>query len=559
MPKPPKVIRRRALRVEQCKGHPLYLFCLTGDEILNLADISRISRDDAGTLLGYQRAEVKRHVQDIVDYLNSDQVLFPNSIILAVSSRIRFISSRGPKVRDGLVVAGTLEIPVPRDKDRKPAWIVDGQQRVLAISKSKRRDLPVPVNAFVADDIEIQRDQFLRVNNTRPLPRGLITELLPEVSTPLPANLEAKKIPSAICELLNSNERSPFYQLIRRASLSSESKKNAMISDTSIITIVQESISSPSGCLFPYRNLATGETDFDGIWKILVAYWTAVKATFPDAWGKPPSKSRLMHGAGLRSMGRLMDRVMSSVDPHSPHALAHVKHELQTIAPVCHWTSGRWSELGDLQWNEIQNVPSSHPNALKLSHPGVRAKQRDDAMKFFFPDSQDFVDDTFDFELETRSEVRVRQRDDHYAHEIFSTPPYNGILVSKAVVDGIGGGSGKYSAAQRQRFLRVGVREYFRLLNKPLATMGDCGAFTYVKEARPPYSPAQVADFYEDCGFDYGLSVDHVILSYRADLDDQLTGIDAVPEAWRSRQNITLELPKNFSITARANSSDLLR
>ena len=357
MPRLPRIIRRRALRVEQCKGHPLYLFCLTGDEILSLADISRVSRDDAGTLIGYQRAEVKRHVQDIVDYLNSDQVLFPNSIILAVSSRVKFIAGRGPRIGDGLVVSGTLEIPVPRDKERKPAWIVDGQQRALAISKSKRRNLPVPVNAFVADDIEIQRDQFLRVNNTRPLPRGLITELLPEVSTPLPANLEAKKIPSAICELLNSNEHSPFYQLIRRASLSNESKKNAIVSDTSIITIVQESISSPSGCLFPYRNLATGETDFDGIWKILVAYWTAVKATFPEAWGKPPSKSRLMHGAGLRAMGRLMDRVMSSLDPRSPHVLAHVKHELQVIAPVCRWTTGRWSELDDLQWNELQNVP----------------------------------------------------------------------------------------------------------------------------------------------------------------------------------------------------------
>ena len=357
MPRLPRFIRRRALRVEQCKGHPLYLFCLTGDEMLSLADISRVSRDDAGTLIGYQRAEVKRHVQDIVDYLNSDQVLFPNSIILAVSSRIKFVAGRGPRIGDGLVVSGTLEIPVPRDKERKPAWIVDGQQRVLAISKSKRRNLPVPVNAFVADDIEIQRDQFLRVNNTRPLPRGLITELLPEVSTTLPANLEAKKIPSAVCELLNSNENSPFYQLIRRASLSSESKKNAIISDTSIITIIQESLSTPSGCLFPYRNLATGETDFDGIWKILIAYWTAVKFTFPEAWGKQPAKSRLMHGAGLRAMGRLMDRVMASVDPQSPHALAHVKHELQVIAPVCRWTSGRWSELGDLQCNELQNVP----------------------------------------------------------------------------------------------------------------------------------------------------------------------------------------------------------
>jgi DGQHR domain-containing protein len=345
------------LRIEQCKGHPLYLLCLTGSEILDIADISRVSRDEAGKLIGYQRAEVKRHVLEIVDYLNSERVLFPNSLILALSSRARFIPSRGPYLRDGLAVAGTLEIPLPRNGQQRPAWIVDGQQRALAISKSRRRDLPVPVNAFVADDIEMQRDQFLRVNNTRPLPRGLITELLPEVSTPLPSDLEARKIPSAVCDLLNSAESSPFHQLIRRASSPVENRKRAVISDASVVKFIQESIASPSGCLFPYRNMATGETDFDGIWKILVAYWTAVKQTFPDAWGKPPNRSRLMHGAGLRSMGRLMDRVMSSIDPRSSHALAQAKRELEVVAPVCRWTSGRWEELGGLPWDEVQNVP----------------------------------------------------------------------------------------------------------------------------------------------------------------------------------------------------------
>ena len=64
-------LRRRALRIEQCKGHPLYLLCLTGEEVLDVADISRVSRDEAGKLIGYQRAEVKRHVQGIVEYLNS--------------------------------------------------------------------------------------------------------------------------------------------------------------------------------------------------------------------------------------------------------------------------------------------------------------------------------------------------------------------------------------------------------------------------------------------------------------------------------------------------------
>lgn len=351
------VIRRRALRIQQCKGHPLYLLALTGDELLLVAEISRVSRDEAGKLIGYQRAEVKRHVQEIVDYLNTDNVLFPNSLIIALSSRARFVSSRGPNIGDGLATAGVLEIPIPRNGAPKPAWIVDGQQRALAISKSKRRSLPVAINAFIADDVELQRDQFLRVNNTKPLPRGLITELLPEVSTPLPVNLEARKIPSAICDLLNTNEASPFFRLIRRASSTSDDRKKAVISDTSIIKFIQESVSSPSGCLFPYRNIASGETDFDGIWRIVTIYWTAVKQVFPEAWAKPASKSRLMHGAGLRAMGRLMDRVMATVDPNSHQALNAVRTELEVIAPLCRWTSGRWEELGDLHWDELQNVP----------------------------------------------------------------------------------------------------------------------------------------------------------------------------------------------------------
>jgi hypothetical protein len=167
-------------------------------------------------------------------------------------------------------------------------------------------------------------------------------------------------------------------------------------------------------------------------------------------------------------------------------------------------------------------------------------------MKFFFPDSQDFVDESFDFVTESRSEVRVRQRDDRYPHEIFETPPYDGILVSKAVVDGLGGGTGKYSASQRQRFLRVGVREYFRLTDPSLSSMGDCGAFTYVREEKPPYTAEEVADFYTECGFDYGISVDHVILGYRAECDRHFPGINLVPPEWQKRQEITFELAEQF-------------
>lgn len=357
-PRRQRMLRRRALRLEQDREHPLYQFSLTGAELLAVADVSRISRDEAGKLIGYQRPEVKRHVQDIVDYLDGERVVFANSIILALSSRVRFVRSRGPEVSDGMSAAGILEIPVPAPGQPRPAWVVDGQQRLLALSKSRRKDsFRVPINAFVADEVELQRDQFLRVNNTRPLPRGLITELLPEVSTNLPARLAARRIPAAVCDWLDRSPDSPFFGLLRRASAGRERKDAGVIADTSVIKMVEESLSSTSGCLFPYRNIATGETDGDGICAVLVAYWTAVKRVFPDAWGKPPHQSRLMHGVGIRAMGRLMDRVMAGVNGRDPRAADLAERELRRVASTCRWTGGVWEELNDLPWNELQNVP----------------------------------------------------------------------------------------------------------------------------------------------------------------------------------------------------------
>ncbi len=357
MPQKNKVLKKRALRINQNDGNPLYVFSLTGTELLEIGDISRISRDEGGKLLGYQRVEVRRHIQEITEYLNSDTVVFPNSIILALQSTVRFVRSRGPETDDGCAVAGTLEIPIPPRGKPRPAWIVDGQQRAVALSRSKRADLAVPVNAFVADDIELQRDQFLRVNNSKPLPRGLITELLPEVSTNLPPRLAARRIPSAICDWLNQDAKSPFHKLIKRPSLSKADQKKAVITDTSLIKALEESLGTPNGCLYPYRNVTTGETDFEEITQLLITYWTAVKETFPQAWGKKPDKSRLMHGAGLRSMGRLMDKIMPSVRGTGPKAVRAAKKELSLIKPICHWTAGEWNTMGGLKWNEVQNVP----------------------------------------------------------------------------------------------------------------------------------------------------------------------------------------------------------
>ena len=355
-------ITRRALRFRQSPDCLLYVFSLTASQILQIADISRVSRDQSGDLIGYQRPEVRQHIQEIITYLDGEEVIFPNPIIIALPSTVKFTNGRGIGVPCDHSDQGRIHIPLPADGAPKVGWIVDGQQRALALARAKCQDLAVPVNAFVTDSVDIQRDQFLRINNTRPLPRGLVTELLPTISSPLPPRLALRKTPSALCDLLNSDEQSPFYGLIKRSSTSVEARRQTTITDTSIVNMLNDSLTQPSGCLFPFRNMTTGETDFAGIWLLLLTYWSAVRETFPDAWGKPPAQSRLMHGAGLRAMGRLMDRIMATVDVRQKSAVDQVLKDLALIAPHCHWTSGTWDEM-DMRWNDVQNV-GRHTNQL---------------------------------------------------------------------------------------------------------------------------------------------------------------------------------------------------
>lgn len=173
-------------------------------------------------------------------------------------------------------------------------------------------------------------------------------------------------------------------------------------------------------------------------------------------------------------------------------------------------------------------------------------------MKFLFADNQDFVDPGYDFLNETYSPHRMVQRDDQYPHEFFETPPYDGLLVSRAIV-GDERWSGKYTTAQSMRFRRAGAKAFLRY-NPPKCTgmvMGDCGAFSYVREEHPPYCVEEMVDYYLQCGFTHAVSIDHVILSYEESLDLRP---DAVPDEWQRRYDITLKLAEEFLTYCSKNS-----
>lgn len=165
-------------------------------------------------------------------------------------------------------------------------------------------------------------------------------------------------------------------------------------------------------------------------------------------------------------------------------------------------------------------------------------------MKFIFADSLDYVDPAFDFVADRSPAERQPYWDDAYPHEILGYAPYDGVLVSRGIV-GDHRVKGKYTASQARRFELVGVRKFMRLDTPQFAHLdifGDCGAFTYVQEDHPPYTPAEMAGFYDECGFTHGCSVDHIIF----DFDPTLTGMEGGTQDARARFDITLENADGF-------------
>lgn len=325
---------------------------LAGRDLLKVADISRLNRQDQ-ELKGFQRGEIKKHIDEIVEYLNSGPSFFPNAIILAISDEVRFKESRGPVPAGASAetTAGVLSLPL-REAGARVAWIVDGQQRASALSKTSNGDIAVPVVAFVSHDLAVHRQQFILVNKARPLPSSLIDELLPEVPLDLPRSLSARKLPSVICNALNASNDSPFKGLIKRESDPAGSR--AYISDTGVMKMISESLKSPSGLLAQFKK-PDGHTDATGMVDALCAFWNQVRQTFPEEWSKAPAKSRLTHTAGIIAMGALMDQISVRAEAQRDPQ-REVAESLARLAPHCCWTSGTWEGLG-ADWQEIQNTP----------------------------------------------------------------------------------------------------------------------------------------------------------------------------------------------------------
>ncbi|WP_456342438.1 tRNA-guanine transglycosylase DpdA [Thermovibrio sp.] len=126
-------------------------------------------------------------------------------------------------------------------------------------------------------------------------------------------------------------------------------------------------------------------------------------------------------------------------------------------------------------------------------------------MKYFMPYWEDWVHRDFDPIKDTYGSGGFKNA--LFAHEIFTPPPYDGILVSLGVFE------------LKLRLIRVNgrptirgyknIKEYLKLPSS-FPVLGDCGAFTYVSSKEPQMEVPHAVELYSKLGFDYGISVDHI-------------------------------------------------
>lgn len=318
----------------QARNAKVAFFVSTADDIAKIAKIDRLARDEEGVPSGFQRPQIAGHIREIGDYLAKPEAILANPIVLG------FVGGASIKKSANGLHELTIDI-----SNGAPGWVVDGQQRFSALKEIGRKDFQVPVSAFICETEEELRRQFILINNTKPLPKGLIYELLPNV-TGLPFRYESRAEAARLIETLNYKKGSSLRGMIH-----GQTNPDGIIKDTILQRLLMNSLSD--GALRMYRGDAK-LLHSKGV-DLISEYFHAVKHVYHDAWdGHSPKSSRLLHGVGITSMGFVMEYLHSST---AATKREHFITPLTALRKSTAWTEGEWV-LGTerRRWNSLQNV-----------------------------------------------------------------------------------------------------------------------------------------------------------------------------------------------------------
>ncbi len=170
----------------------IYTFVMSSRQLDKIATISRRAENKDE---GYQRNLNRRRAAEISAYIEQQNGVLPNNIIIAFTGPVKFSPNQG-----------ILNIPDEEDV----AWIIDGQHRMYGLRLAKK-PYDVVVTAFLELSIEDQAKVFKKINSEQ---RGVPSSLLYDLLDLTKDGTFVQQRGHELATRLNEDSASPWFGMI---------------------------------------------------------------------------------------------------------------------------------------------------------------------------------------------------------------------------------------------------------------------------------------------------------------------------------------------------------
>lgn len=301
-----------ALKIKQPIGE-FYIGVMSHKDLVNIsyADV-REMENELDRYLGIQRKLSPKRVNELQKYVTTLDATFPTAIILAVQGSC----ASWDNSKAQLTLNSTSKV-----KFNEIAKILDGQHRIEGLKNYDKDDFEINVAVFVEADIAEQANIFATVNLAQTkVNKSLVYDLYDYAKSRSP-----QKTAHDVAVALDLHEKSPFYHRIKRLGFATAGRDDETLTQATVVEALMKFISidpmqdrdillkgkklpkaSPEELeKTPFRNLFIEGKDLD-ITKIMLAYFTAVRDKWPNAWLGEEKGQILPKTNGFRALMRFL-------------------------------------------------------------------------------------------------------------------------------------------------------------------------------------------------------------------------------------------------------------
>ena len=269
---------------------------------------------------GLQRTLKLQRTKQIAEYIDSDDSVLPNDIIINLElENLNLTMKDVYDEKTNLIDIGIMREKANDRRDNfrgKIAFVIDGQHRLRAFRYARKRNFSLIVAAMVDLSLAEIAEIFVKINYYQvPVNKSLVLDLLGISKNIFPQYYELHNV---VKRLNEEDVGSPFYGKIKMLGIG-----KGFISQASMITSIEQ---YKIGKTLEKIGIKPAENVY---YNIIWNFFRAVEIVFKDYWIEG---SRLSKTVGIRALVRLMrDLIEEFSEKHIEFSVKEISHVLEKI------------------------------------------------------------------------------------------------------------------------------------------------------------------------------------------------------------------------------------